>query len=214
MIVKYISQLVAIATLGAILIGCQSTQRVTKTEELVDPSSNLLQILVQTSDFSDDVEWFSSHVEQRVEVPNLDNHYRTETVLHDLTGLVRPDHNIVLVHIVQSYEQPVSWITKEPIELSKELETQSFQEFSISFHIKGEYNNYKCIKTIEKNQFKTTVCKIIFGYEGITSTLYLYASATLSNNSLESIIEQAMIRPNAEITEIIKEAYTSDKFSW
>ncbi len=193
MLVKALYKVSSCLVLLAICIfftTCRSQPVV--TEEIDNPDSLLLAVLVKESDLATGWHWLDNRTREELWEPTSDNYHTVESTLRSLTGRYGPEqHYITIVHGVQWCNEPVSL---EMIRLSGTASFPVGQEFPIEIISVGSYIKSKCVKNTS-----TMVCQVIVGYDYITSGVMVYAPGDMDIQTVEVIINDVLGGPDVRI---------------
>jgi hypothetical protein len=190
MVILYRIFLSLISVMGCIFfIACSKQLEV--TEEIENPDSPLLTILMKESDFSSDWQWLAKYTHQKSENPTFENSYIVERASQSLAGFYGSQkHYIKIVHFVRLREEPVSIAS---INLSDDSFFPKGQLFTINI-IPLEYPlKYKCVREIAKKEFTSTMCQLVVGYEHFISEIVIYTSTEVDTQIIETIINEVLI---------------------
>ena len=157
--------------------------------------SSLQTALVRESDFSPDWHWTARA--DRVE-SELDT--GTEGVSQVLSGLYSSkQHYVKIMHLILRHDRPVSC---DLIGLGDDSSFPEGEDFSIETVTVGRCVKSKCVRGLGSKSPSTMVCQVTVGYEYVTSGLTIYGPGNMSDQDIETIINEALTGTDARIERI------------
>lgn len=181
----------------ASLSACQLLLQ--KTQTVADPSSPLLKILMQESDFSAEWHWIRDSVYQENLMPTEENKHLVERANRTLTGEYGPEkYYIKIIHYLERYEQePDSSIVINPEDWGfTEAET-----FSLAFASVGGITTAMCLRDPRADRNNTLICEVLVRYGKTVSTLVFLGVSDMDDQTIEMIINQVLTNVDNRIKE-------------
>ncbi len=192
-----------IFAVGVLLIsGCQSVV----DESEPDPNELWFSHVLVSSEALGS-SWQESIVSTHQEsvVPDEENHYLVESAARILTGFYgnRTDNYFLTVmHKVNYYEQPVSWL--DGWQFTEDLDLSAPQEVTLDIPHAFPYFAGRCLQEMPDSETKTiAVCQVKQGFDRFVVDLTIYAPANMPLADLTNLLEQISVTSEEKILALV-----------
>lgn len=170
---------------------------------IANPSSSLLNALMQDRDFSNESRWIDNSVQQQPEMPTTENNHLVESALRSLAGPYGPKaYYISVFHVLKRYEQQPPF--PEDINLKRDWEAVDVQTFSPKVVSVGQSMVSECLKSPGDQKHAIVACVVSARYSHVVSTLTLSADAKIDDQTVENVLNQILMKVDSRIKEIDK----------
>ncbi len=183
----------------ALLVFCASClafyQRPSKdTQEISNPASPLLKLVLTKADFSGNWQWAMSDVFQQVITPTIENDELMEKASDGLWGSFRDDSNcIVIGHILEKHA--TSSPTIKQIDIKTDMGMPKGQVFTPTLAITRTDQVAQCaLDPGISEQDHRAACRVIVRYENLVSTLAFSAIGKMDRDTIELILNDVLIK--------------------
>ncbi len=182
-----------------LLVLCASClafyQRPSKdTQEISNPASPLLKLVLTKADFSGNWQWAMSNIFQQVITPTIENDELVEKASYGLWGSFRDDSNyIVIGHILEKHS--TSSLAIEQIDIKTDMGMPRGQVFTPTLAITRTDQVAQCALDpgISKQDHRAA-CRVIVRYGSLVSTVAFSAIGKMDRDTIELILNEILTK--------------------
>jgi hypothetical protein len=188
----------AALVLGSLyIVACQRLPR--DVQEVSNPASPLLSLVMTKADFSGKWAWTDSRTLQREITPTAENKEQIEEASYGLWGSFRDESNaIVIGHILTKYVDSPQ--IPEKLDPKTDLNMPRGESFVPQLASVGTDEVAQCVLDPGiSEQDHTAACRIIVGYENLVSTLSFSAIGQMDRETVELILNEVLVKIDKRI---------------
>jgi hypothetical protein len=182
--------------------GHRESRIPTIREEISDPSSPLIDVLLRRSDFSLEFNWLRDDTREPGDLADASSDV-LGSARRGIAGYFGDTSYVSFFHVLKLY---TGQLTSEDANnyVYELVNAHGDEELLVQVPSFGRYMDIKCVRH-DPGLFYTTRCRVIVVYEHIQSEIFLQASDEddhISRENIELMLEEALVAVDSRIREI------------
>jgi hypothetical protein len=174
------------------LTACQRPPK--DVQEISNPNSPLLKLLMAKVDFSENWQWEISSTLQREISPTVKNDWQVEEASYGLWGFYNGNQSYATIdHILEVYANGA--LIPDELDLKSDMDMPRGDAFAPTLPALGENVVAQCVLDPGISaQDHRAACRVIVRYGNLVSTLAISAIGKMDRDTLESLLSELLVK--------------------